>query len=136
MEGIDDELGELGGIMGPGEGRWMIDEYAEGGGRSRIREFLEGLTGRDKVEAWALIKLLEERGNDLRPPKSKALGKGLHELRGHQVRIFYMFRVGRRITLLDGIVKKEDRIPSAVLDRVRGYQRNISALDAKYERGP
>jgi hypothetical protein len=48
------------------------------------------------------------------------------ELRsGHQVRIFYCFQPGRLIVLLDGIVKKQDRIPPADLARVLGYQREV-----------
>lgn len=122
--------------MGAGHEPWLIDEYRDASGKSFIREFLSNLKGRDKVEAWALIKLLGERGNQIRPPKSRALGDGLFELRGHQVRIFYVFRPARRITLLDGIVKKQDKIPSRVLECIRGYQREILAMDAKASRGP
>jgi hypothetical protein len=37
---------------------------------------------------WALVKLLEEQGNLLRRPQSGALGAGLFELRGKEVRLF------------------------------------------------
>lgn len=120
-----------GAIVSESQEGWLIDEYRDASGKSHIRKFLSNLKGRDKVEAWALIKLLGERGNQIRPPKSGTLGEGLFELRGHQVRIFYMFRPGRRITLLDGIVKKQDKIPSKVLERMRKYQREISAMNAK-----
>jgi len=75
-------------------------------------------------------------GNQLRPPRSEPLGDGLFELRGHQVRIFYGFRPGRRIVLLDGMVKKRDKIPTRVLERVRGYQQEVRTKDAKAVRGP
>ncbi|MGH7860545.1 MAG: type II toxin-antitoxin system RelE/ParE family toxin, partial [Candidatus Binatia bacterium] len=65
------------------------------------------------------IKLLQERGNTLRQPESKALGEGLFELRGTQVRMFYVFRPGRRAVLIDGIVKKRRDIPADVLERMR-----------------
>ncbi len=42
-----------------------------------------------------------------------------------------MFRPARRITLLDGMVKKQDNIPTGVLRRVRQYQRTVEAMDAK-----
>ena len=82
-------------------------------------------------EAAALLLQLRARGNTLREPRSKALGEGLYELRGQQVRIFYMFRPGRRITLLDGMVKKQDRIPADLMARLRRFQQEIEALDAR-----
>ena len=60
-------------------------------------------------------------------PASIASGQpGLSEMRsGHQVRIFYMFLPGRRIVLLDGIIKKTDDIPKDDLKRVRQYKREV-----------
>jgi hypothetical protein len=72
-----------------------------------------------------LIKLVRERGNRLRKPRSAPLGGGLFELRGEQVRIFYMFRPGHRIVLLDGMVKKRNDIPHEVLERVRQLQKEV-----------
>jgi len=69
--------------------------------------------------------LLADRGNQLRPPRSKPLGDGLFEMRGQQVRIFYTFRPARRIVLLDAMVKKRDNIPSDVLARVRGLNKQV-----------
>ena len=85
------------------------------------------------ADALALLELLEAKGNALRPPRSESLGSRLFELRAHPrpVRMFYIFRPGRRIVVLDGIVKKKDKIPAGVLKRVRGYQR-----DAESRSGP
>lgn len=121
--------------MPPAQDRWWIDEYRTAEGRSPIREFISGLMGRNKVEAIALIKLLEERGNTLRRPHSGSLGEGLFELRGHQVRIFYMFRPGRRLTLLDGIIKKQEKVPRQVLMRIWKMQKDVAAMDVSMERG-
>jgi hypothetical protein len=44
------------------------------------------LQGRDKAEGIALVKLLEEQGNELRRPQSGTLGQGLFELRGNRRR--------------------------------------------------
>ena len=65
----------------------------------------------------------------LQPPHSKALGEGLFELRGakHAIRVFYMVLPGRRIVLLDGIVKKRDDSPAAILRRIRLLQRDVLA---------
>jgi len=105
---------------------WLIEEALGGGRVSFIRKFIDGLQRDDFRDAAALIKVLRIRGNELREPQSKALGDGLFELRGRQVRIFYVFRPGRRIVLLDGFIKKRSKTPTAVLERMRKLQSEIS----------
>jgi hypothetical protein len=104
---------------------WTINDYTTASGDSPVRAFLSGLRGQDRVEAFALIQLLAERGNTLRRPHSRPLGGGLFELRGTQVRIFYVLRPQRRIVLLGGMLKKRGDIPPAVLQRLRKMQREI-----------
>jgi hypothetical protein len=74
------------------------------------------------LEAIALVKLLEEQGNLLRRPQPGALGDGLFELRGKQVRLLYLFLPGRVIVLLGGEIKKRDDIPAGTLARMRALQ--------------
>ena len=105
--------------------KWTIEEYVTDSGGNLVLPFLSKLTGRDRAEAFALLKLLAERGSALRLPHSRALEGGLFELRGNQVRIFYMFQPGRRIILFDGMIKKRDKIPAEVLRQVRQYQREV-----------
>jgi phage-related protein len=108
------------GVIVPDDGRqWHVEAYRTPAGNSLMRAFMTALNARNRADAAALIMLLEERGNELRSPHSKQVEGDLYELRKHQVRIFYTFRPGHRIILLDGIVKKQDRIPSDVLKRLR-----------------
>jgi|SRR5581483_11772551 len=107
------------------QARWTIDDYTTASGESPIRRFLSELQERDKVEAFALIRLLSERGNTIRLPHSRSLGGGLNELRGKQVRIFYVFRPQRRIVLLEGMVKKREDIPAAMLKHLRQLQQGV-----------
>lgn len=118
--------GDQGSVSGP----WVIEEYVTATGTNLTLRFVSGLTRQDKVEAIALLKLLEERGNTLRLPRSKALGKGLFELRGQQVRLFYTFCPGRRIVLLDGLVKKRGDIPVDAVARLRGLAAEVKAREA------
>ncbi len=84
------------------------------------------------ADALALIKLAEKSGNELREPHSKALGGGLYELRGKQVRMFYMFGPGRRVTtLLNGIIKKQDRIPASALAQARRFKADLEARGSR-----
>jgi phage-related protein len=109
----------------PSRRRWTVDAYATGSGETPARTFIQGLDGRNKVEAIALVKLLEDQGNLLRRPQSGALGDGLFELRGKEIRIFYVFVPGRAIVLLDGEIKKRDDIPKRTLERMRRFQAEV-----------
>ena len=97
---------------------WIVEEYTTKAGASPFAGFFATLTGKDRDETVALLLALREHGNQLRPPRSKALEEDLFELRGHAVRIFYLFLPGRRIVLLDGIIKKTNRIPKDDLKRI------------------
>ena len=74
--------------------------------------FLDSLTGINRDQAFALLGLLEQLGNAIRPPRSKQVEPGILELRGHQVRLFYTFRPGRRIMLLDWDDQEDGRDPA------------------------
>ena len=110
---------------------WTVEWYTTAKGEKPLKAFLEDLEDDQEnlADALALLELLEAKGNALRPPRSESLGGGLFELRAHPrpVRIFYIFRPGRRIIVLDGMVKKKDRIPADVLKRVRGYPSDVEA---------
>ena len=110
--------------------RWTIDAYETDGGEAPAWTFIRQLEGRDKVEAIALVKLLEEQGSQLRRPQSGALGNGLFELRGKQVRLFYVFLPERLIVLLDGEIKKRDDIPPRTLARMRVLQADVASRGA------
>jgi hypothetical protein len=115
--------------MGASVPPWTLERFVLDSGESPARVFLEGLGGRDRVDALALLKLLAEQGNALKMPHSRPLGEGLFELRVGPVRLFYTFRPGRRIVLLDGLVKKRQDIPPGVLKRVRRYQRALETAE-------
>ena len=110
--------------------RWTIDAYETDAGEAPAWSFIRRLEGRDRVEAIALVKLLEEQGNLLRRPQSGALGDGLFELRGKQVRLFYVFLPGRVIVLLSGEIKKRDDIPAGTLARMRALQTEVAGRGA------
>lgn len=108
--------------------RWTVTEYLSPAGDAPVLTFLQGLAGDAKAEAIALLKIVEERGNTLREPASKSLGKRLFELRGRAsgVRIFYAFRPGRVIVLLDGMIKKRGDIPTREVARLRRLVREVA----------
>jgi hypothetical protein len=54
----------------------------------------------------------------------------LFDLRGRSsgIRIFYVYRPGRQIVLLDGVIKKRGDIPASRLRQVRRLQRDVEEL--------
>ena len=112
---------------------WNLAFYQTPLGERPAATFVEQLPDPARAEVAALLAALKERGNLLRPPHSKALGDGLFELRSvkHAVRVFYMFLPAQQIVLLDGIVKKRDDIPAAVLRRMRALQSEVLAANRK-----
>jgi phage-related protein len=115
---------------------WNLAFYQTPGGERPAATFVEQLPDPARAEVAALLAALKERGNLLRPPHSKALGDGLFELRSvkHAIRVFYMFLPEQQIVLLDGIVKKRDDIPAAVLRRLRLLQTDVLAANRKGRR--
>lgn len=70
-----------------------------------------------------LVELLMEFGPNLKMPHSKALGKGLFELRpkGKEGigRTFYCYLVGQRIIILHAFIKKTRETPGTEMKVVR-----------------
>ena len=73
-------------------------------GHSPVRKWLDGLSDEQVIGLSKTIKLLGECGNQLRMPHSKALEKGVFELRERRFgfRIYYCFQGGRIVVLLCG----------------------------------
>lgn len=81
---------------------WFIEFYKTEQGEIPVQEFLDGLPPKLKAKAVHDIDLLEEFGNSLREPHSKALQgeQGLFKLRvkiaSDIARVFYFFFVSRK----------------------------------------
>ena len=81
---------------------WKIEYWSEGANKSPVQKWLDKL---DKIQFRFVIKELDMlilSGNELRLPHSKALGKGLFELREREFgyRIYYGFHGKSLIILL------------------------------------
>jgi len=83
-------------------GAWKIEYWSEGVNKSPVEKWLNKL---EKSQVKFVIKELDiliDSGNELRLPHSKALGKGLFELREREFgyRIYYGFQGKCLIILL------------------------------------
>ena len=110
---------------------WLVTPHETETGEKPAQVFVDSLKGRDLADAFALLKLLREHGNALRRPHSGALAEGLFELRGKQVRVFYIFLPGRTALLLDGEIKKRNDIPPVTLRRMRMLQKEAMRRHAQ-----
>ena len=108
-----------------------IEFYRRLDGSAPIEEFLCSLEPKMRVKAVNSIALLEEFGYQLREPHSKAIEDGLFELRikfaSDITRIFYFFRIGNKIIMTNGFVKKTQKTPKREKELAKKYK-------ADYER--
>ena len=90
------------------------------------------------IEAWPvdvvadyarMVELLIEHGPNLRLPHSRALGRGLFELRPRGRsgigRAFYCFLVGQRVMVLHAFFKKSQQTPEPELKIARNRMKEI-----------
>ena len=116
--------------------RCSVLTYQTPGGSAPVDQYIAGLTGTAAIKAAALVKLLA-LGYELRLPHSRSLGNGLYEPRdvGTGVRLFYVLLPGHRAALLDGMTKKRDDIPDAMMKRLRALQGAVYAEIKKPKKG-
>jgi phage-related protein len=104
---------------------WTIDYYSE-----EVRLEIDALPADIRASYTRLAELLEEFGLDLRMPHSRAMGRGLFELRprGREgiARVFYCMKVGKRIIMLHSFIKKRQETPKRELDIARRRQKEVS----------
>lgn len=107
---------------------FVLEFYSLPDGRKPVEEFLDSLPVKMRVKALDSLDLLEEYGNQLRLPYSKALEDGIFELRikfsSDISRIFYFFYVGNRIVITNGFIKKTQKTPAAELAKARKYKQD------------
>ena len=105
-----------------------IEFYRTREGSCPMEAFLDSLDQRMAIKALQELTLLSEKGTDLREPHSKALGKGLFELRikisSNISRCFYFFRRGRKIIVTNGFVKKSQRTPPREIKQARLFKKD------------
>ncbi len=88
--------------------KWIIQYWTNENGKSSIEKWLDKLTKEQLNSVAEELSKLEELGNELKLPHSRALGKGLFELRERQFgyRIYYCFKGNQLIILLTAGDKK------------------------------
>jgi phage-related protein len=88
-----------------------------------------------RVKALGSIDILAEFGNTLREPYSKAVGRGLFELRikfaGDITRIFYFFFFFNKVILTNGFIKKTRKTPPGEIALAMKYKSDYEGRHTK-----
>lgn len=115
---------------------FRVEFYETAAGKCPVREFLDELKVSDPddfaIVLAGLAKLRNSRYH--REPLSKALGRGLFELRHVgklNTRVLWFFTKGRRIVLLHGIRNKGQAIPArdlaAARERMADWRKRVES---------
>ncbi len=100
--------------------QWKIEYWAPGKSKNPIEKWLDKLT-KDQLKSLAKeIMMLEQVGNELKLPHSKALGKGLFELRERRfgLRVYYGFR-GESVVIMLAVGNKKSQEKDIAIARKR-----------------
>lgn len=105
---------------------WNVDFYKTKDNIAPVEEFLKSLDPKMLAKAMHELNILQEFGTNLREPHSKPIKDGIFELRiktGSNIsRIFYFFRIGNKIILTNGFIKKSQKAPKSELDKAIKYK--------------
>lgn len=105
---------------------WDVDFYKTKDNKVPVEEFLESLDTKMRAKAIHELQILEQLGSSLREPHSKPVKDGLFELRikiGSDIsRMFYFFRVGNKIILTNGFIKKTTKTPKGEIAKALKYK--------------
>lgn len=106
--------------------KFEVDYYYKEDGDCPVKEFLDSLSIKMRAKLLRMVMLLEENGNELRAPYSKALEDGIFELRAQQgtdiTRILYFFVIGHKIIMTNGFVKKTQKTPQHEIELAKKYR--------------
>lgn len=101
--------------------KWDIEFYERRNGRCPTREFIDGLTARERVFVVRAFNRLETHGRELRRPHVDYLRDDIWELRvitpDSGLRFLYFFFDRHSIVVTHAIKKKTDRIPTRDIDK-------------------
>ncbi len=107
---------------------FRIEFYTLPNGQRPVEVFLDSLPVKMRIKALDSLELLEEFGNQFRPPYTKALEDGIFELRiqfsSDISRIFYFFYVDSKIIVTNGFIKKTQKTPQNELKKALKYKKD------------
>ena len=115
--------------------KFIVEYYKKEDDSCPTEEFMNSLDMKMRAKILRLQFLLEQNGNQLTEPYSKHLEDGIFELRAQQgnniARILYFFRIGQRIVITNGFVKKSQKTPKKELELAKRYRADYMEKEGK-----
>ena len=106
--------------------KFTVEFYETEKGERPSLDFINTLEVKLRAKVFRDLKLLEEKGNELRLPYSENLGDGIFELRTIQgnniVRNLYFFIIGKKIIVTHGFRKKTQKTPPEEITKAKKYR--------------
>ena len=95
--------------------QFTIEFYEDINGNLPVEHFILSLDIKMKAKLLGILKILQEKGDQLREAYTKYLGDGIFEIRikvGTDIsRVLYFFYYARIIILINGFIKKTRKTP-------------------------
>jgi phage-related protein len=105
------------------ENKFTVEFYEKENGEKPCLLFLNTLEVKLRAKAFRDLKLLEEKGTELRLPYSEHLDDGIFELRTKQgtniIRNLYFFFVGNKIIVTHSFRKKTQKTPRREIEKAK-----------------
>ena len=105
---------------------FLVEFYEQENGERPVEDFLNRLDIKMRSKLLMVLKVLQEKGNQLREPYSKHLEDGIFEVRGKVgndiSRVLYFFYHGGKIILTNGFIKKTQKTPRSEILKAKKYR--------------
>ena len=106
--------------------QFTVEFYEKENGERPAEQFMRSLDKKMSARLYAIVEVLDEKGNQLREPYSKYLGDGIFEIRGKVgndiSRVLYFFWNEGKIVLTNGFIKKTQKTPRREIERAKKYR--------------
>lgn len=110
---------------------WTILTFETNSGEKPVDEFIKKQQPQGRSKIAHNVRLLKQYGNKLGLPHSKALGRGLYELRirgKEELRVFYCFVQQKTFYLLHACKKQKQQTPQKDLKIAQSRMKELTKL--------
>lgn len=106
--------------------KFVVEFYENIYGERPAEIFLDSLNIKMRSKLLMIMKVLQEKGNELREPYSKHLSDGIFEIRGKVgsdiSRVLYFFYHGGKIIVTNGFIKKTQKTSAEEIKKAKAYR--------------
>lgn len=93
--------------------------------RQPAKEFLSDLEKNKRAKAANYLKLIEQKGLSLGRSYCDKVEGPIYELRPKNIRMFFGTCKGKKIIVLSGFIKKQNKIPRREIEKAKKYYQDF-----------